>query len=145
MLFTVINGILLILSVVILAIILKNSKHAPVLRAKMQTKSGEEYRYFTDYAYALGILYVILSALIFLFHVYVGLTSQNWNQLIKFLEAGKDYYYFMAAVAVGNAFLIIPERSIVLEKYQVLFGLLSICWLLWSAVVNISYALEVAK
>lgn len=139
MLFAIINGILFILSVVLLGLIDRNSKDVPPLRAKTQTKRGEEYRFFTDYGIALGILYAILCALIFLFHVYAGWTRRDWNQIIELLNASKDFYYFMAAISFGNGFLILPERSVVLERYQIHFGILTIVWLIWAGVVTMTY------
>lgn len=137
MLFAVINGIFFIASGVIFSVILRNSKHAPILRVKVQTKKGEEYRYFTDYAYAVGLLYTVLCALIFLFHIYIGSPQKDWNEIIYHLNNQQEYYFFMAAVSLSNGFLIIPERSIVLEKYQIHFGMLTIVWLVWSGVINL--------
>ena len=135
MLFAVINVILFLLSIIVFSDILKNSRHAPILRVKVQTKTGEEYRYFTDYAYAIGMLYTFLCALVFLFHAYAGLTQRDWTGIIGILQQGQEYYYFLSAISISNGFLIIPERSIILERYQFLFGLLTIFWLIWPGVL----------
>ena len=139
MLFAGINAFFFLLSMFIFRAIWQGSKKAQLLRAKVTTKNGEEYRYFTDYAFPLGMLYVALCALIFLFHVYAGLTqipSWDWEKILDLLREEVDYFHFMAAMSLGNAFLIIPERSIVLPKYQFLFVVLTFFWLIWPGVLN---------
>ena len=111
-------------------------------RAKKSDKirardNGDEVLFYIDFAYPIGIAYSALCSMIFLLNIFLSIILENTSALIASLNSYSELYYFMAAVSLGNAFLIIPERSKIIHKYQYLFILSTIFWLLWAITIAI--------
>lgn len=143
--FGVANGVLFVIAVAIGRRIVKYSLHATKVRSLETTASGNvELRYYMDYAFPVGITYIVLSCLIFLANFIMGfynmgvnlhIISDNLPQLarpdiVSILSTENGYFFFMAGISLTNAFLIVPERSIILPRYQVHFCILAVLWLI---------------
>lgn len=125
--FRVFSTVALIFALFFLFRIIVRSRESVKLRAQIVTENGEEERFFIDFAYPIGMLYTFLCSTIFLFNLIASFTPID---LLALLNNQKDYYYFMSALSISNAFLIVPERSAILPDYQLYFVFLTIFWLI---------------